>query len=824
MQNKKASEQKRGEPKGNESPSKPFKVVEAWLENNDKLEDEHHDIPLFGHSNLDPTQNDNISTVRRAPADNDRQENVERAAKEVGDNVEMNEMLFNIMEALKEEGLKGPKKAEKKKYEPLTRVEKKEPEIPKPAFATVNQNNSPPQIDSQADNDIKIEDFNRTHLNGGRDQTNNSPKLGNETLTSGAGDFSVFQNQGGKPFAGALFPSAKINDPSSSPDKDSLPSDIKQKGNVNGDKFDKRRFESNDSTINNLSMIEGQQGGIRANLDSQGSYVPAVNLFGRGTAGTDRVSSPGINMLDSPDGFSSSSQNNSPQLRVLEQIGEASVNTDSNLPKSTRGRRSQQNQRRGTSTGPAGQPAGLSGTGDGTSGINQAEEGVPVGSKLKKDFNWVSMSPDAKAAAEQGPQFSPRGASGSGTDGENAAAKKAKGARTRGTIGVFGRRQPIESEDDESRRKDRSKTKALEVLAGLAADTELESTDVMMNNKKASSATVRKPSSRFSRFGFGKNKKEISTISDASSPQNGTGIASKRFTSIDIKGTNPTQENLQTHGESDPKYSNDYYTKHGRPSTKQMTESELQNAPLTAQKVNFDGKIILGGDFTESGLVYEEEKSNKNGARDLRSRQGKLVDETRDTGLDRDPNKHPSDVTNGLDDKSNASGKQYVKDYKTGKLKDMKIHLENRSEDHPLNSQLTGDTDLRWEEESYTYNFVKRKCDEESMLLDHENNNADDIYDDHQASRSESTKIEWEEVDTPISNTMIHLFVGFRKKVTKMEELVQEVRKPEYTIDTFFERNFTFFKGRVKITKNFFFLFLILTAVMLFFVLDTRVS
>ena len=337
----------------------------------------------------------------------------------------------------------------------------------------------------------------------------------------------------------------------------------------------------------------------------------------------------------------------------------------------------------------------------------------------------------------------------------------------------------------------------------------------IVSNKKASSATVKKPPSRFSRFGFGKGK-ELSAVPVTSGPQNGEATASK-FANDDTKGTHPTQENLQGHGESDPNY-------YQRPSSKQMTESELRNAPLTAPKVNFDGKIILGGDHAESGLAFEEEeKSNMYGARDLKSRQGKLGDETRDTGLDRDPQKHASNITNGLDDKSNISNIQPLKDYKTGKLRDMKIHLENRSEDHPLNSQLTGDTDLRWEEENYTYNFVKRRYDEESALLNHENNDANDIYDD-QASRSESTKVEWEEVDTPISNTMIHLFVGFRKKVTRMEHLLEEVRKPEYTIDTFFQRNCTFFKGRVKITKNFFFLFLILTAVMLFFIFDTMVN
>jgi len=56
-----------------------------------------------------------------------------------------------------------------------------------------------------------------------------------------------------------------------------------------------------------------------------------------------------------------------------------------------------------------------------------------------------------------------------------------------------------------------------------------------------------------------------------------------------------------------------------------------------------------------------------------------------------------------------------------------------------------------------------------------------------------------------------------------MEYLIQEVRKPDYTMDTFFERNFKFLKGKLQVTKNFFFIFLILTGVMLYFIFDTMV-
>ena len=83
-------------------PSRSFKYVEAWIKETEDLENEHHNIPLFGHSNLDATQNENIGMVRTL-TNNDRQENVQRAAEEVGENVEMNEMLFNIMKALREE-------------------------------------------------------------------------------------------------------------------------------------------------------------------------------------------------------------------------------------------------------------------------------------------------------------------------------------------------------------------------------------------------------------------------------------------------------------------------------------------------------------------------------------------------------------------------------------------------------------------------------------------------------------------------------------------------------------------------------------------------
>jgi len=54
---------------------------------------------------------------------------------EANDNANVDNMLANIMDALKNEGMMKPKpKPKKKVYQPLERIVKKEEDIPKPDF------------------------------------------------------------------------------------------------------------------------------------------------------------------------------------------------------------------------------------------------------------------------------------------------------------------------------------------------------------------------------------------------------------------------------------------------------------------------------------------------------------------------------------------------------------------------------------------------------------------------------------------------------------------------------------------------------------------
>jgi len=212
------------------------------------------------------------------------------------------------------------------------------------------------------------------------------------------------------------------------------------------------------------------------------------------------------------------------------------------------------------------------------------------------------------------------------------------------------------------------------------------------------------------------------------------------------------------------------------------------------------------------------------------SAQGLLHDDTQDTNIIQRDLKRPSeDMSNIFGNDKLAPlalfNKNQRKDENLHTMMKNKLHDQSDGRSWPLSRKLTGESDIMIDEESPMFvTFKKRRFDEEeSVLLSHNESQINDSFDAQQSAKTKGS-IEWEELDAPVSNSMIKLFVGMKNKVSRVEYLVNEVRKPEYTLDTFFQRNFKFFKGKIQVTKNFFFIFIILTAVMLFFIFDTMVK
>ena len=102
-----------------ESPGKYFNAVAKWVENVDKLDDELEDIPLFGH--LPPNKDGNTTTQRVLPESPQNQPK-DKGAEEIDNNIDVNKMLVNIMEALKEDDNGKKQQYKKKEYAPLERV------------------------------------------------------------------------------------------------------------------------------------------------------------------------------------------------------------------------------------------------------------------------------------------------------------------------------------------------------------------------------------------------------------------------------------------------------------------------------------------------------------------------------------------------------------------------------------------------------------------------------------------------------------------------------------------------------------------------------
>jgi hypothetical protein len=80
-----------------------------------------------------------------------------------------------------------------------------------------------------------------------------------------------------------------------------------------------------------------------------------------------------------------------------------------------------------------------------------------------------------------------------------------------------------------------------------------------------------------------------------------------------------------------------------------------------------------------------------------------------------------------------------------------------------------------------------------------------------------------EEFDVPVPNALIRFFIWLKRKAQIVEATYIKMRSPDYTLDTFFANNCVFFKGKLKITKTFFFIFLMLIGIMIYFTVDSSV-
>lgn len=197
---------------------------------------------------------------------------------------------------------------------------------------------------------------------------------------------------------------------------------------------------------------------------------------------------------------------------------------------------------------------------------------------------------------------------------------------------------------------------------------------------------------------------------------------------------------------------------------------------------------------------------------------GRPADETRDTALFKEGNRPGSGMSNIFINDGSGNAVGFHKEYaKTNIL----LEALDSSPTHLLSNKKKV-IEIYEEEGPFSVEFRKRAFDTEEESFIYEHDDPKDLI-EKKPTRTR-TAVETDEFDAAISKGLINFFVGFRKRTARLDYLVQEVRKPDYTLDTFFERNFTFFKGKLQITKNFFFLFVLLTGIMLYFIIDTLVS
>ena len=827
--------------KGNESPGKYFRAVAAWVEDADKIDD-LEDIPLYGHLKIHPASTKEANNTSRREVEGLQRGPKDKAADEVNDNINVNEMLVNIMEALKEDDKGGKRPLKKKEYAPLERVKRNDPELEKPAFVHVNPGNLQRQETNKTDkdknlNDLTVEDFEKQNVNapiiesatnrkttekdllntGGQNATtdrNYNPfndkfnmseiKIDDDNLRA-TGDLKVLKlsdrlfsppNQNLNPFARSLYPSAQITDNFlAGGEQGSEDKNKNAKGN-------RKHFESSiQSTINDLSAIAGD-GIVRDNLDSRGSFIPGVTMLrgnNKDVNSQDKVLIPGIQIIGSPEKpgrnenesdlglFKQSDTPENPHMRINDNT-EGSLDHIRDEGTEYRGQFPSErflNRRRRRSKFDPGQK------------------------DVRKEYNWIHDLRDY-----------------SHDKGKDIASMNRIRAKSKDSIDQTDHNITHDEDGDNTNDPNRKETRrnrreqVLDLLARLAVDKnskppcnhDHDSHDHDHDQRGRSRGKSR------GRDGDANNRSMRKNRNETHRPNDLTGAEANATTKYTANfGADETQD-----GGLIPS---------ARFDRNNDTNKNTTFDPNGPEALDEHFKWLHSKEKNLEKGEMDEDNNNKNNDNKMRN-PGNIIDETRDTGYQKDNRKESQDIT-GLLGNINA-GTQLTLDREYAKDEKLRDLMRNQFEDktgnnfYPLSKKITGETDIRFdeEEEPFFVTFKKRKFnEEESVLISHQNIDDIDLSEsfEHIKSVKSESRIEWEEVDEPISNTMIHLFVGMKKKVSRMEYLIQEVRKPDYTMDTFFERNFKFLKGKLQVTKNFFFIFLILTGVMLYFIFDTMV-
>lgn len=772
---------------GDSSPAKYFGAIKAWVDNVEQLDDEFEDIQLNGNitrTNPLSGREPNQSRVNARDAITAKYEGGERAIDEANDNINVTGMLHNIMEALKVDDNEKKPAAKKRVYSPLVRVKRVEEEPPRPAVyeppkvvdeptafeklpfiqkPTVNVQ-KPGEAEKKdgkgkKENDLQIIDFEKSPIRGGNNILGADHSGGadeSQFFKSGGFNSSVQAGGGVNPFAKAYFPSTKIND-NQIQERDLSPQmepSFKPGGTIPSTR---KMHEPNQSTIGDLSAIAADTGINRDTLDSRGSFVPGVNLFGqnnhRNSGGADQILTPGIQIIDSPD-------------RIVIQDQE---DIDSGIFKKPES------------------PIRIDTYGE-------AYLQPPQDNNARRGRNNSKSRPSQ--AMELLAQLAANDKLGETEDGERAREAKSKEKKEKTALSRF---------FGGNKKKKNAKASAAPNASATIDDLEAEEID------DVNSAGV-KLSHRPQQAG---DKPQY--LGDRSQR---AGDMETREGDLFHANDLPSQRVHLSGLPKEPEISE--YKSHRQAISRQsQLDSQAQSInKLTDRKEGREGK---GGKEDEEHEIQATKPITEQANEDEIARgvapHGKLVDETQDTGT-----KGEIRPTSALSDM-----------FKTGNIgnsmmlaKDKAKGDDKSDRSFPLSKKVTGEgSELRFEEESpLMINFTKRDVqEEESFMLDHDNSQAEDVFGEKRSQRSKRSEsiIELEEFDVPVSSSMINLFVGFKRKVNRLEDMYHEVRKPEYTIDTFFERNLTFFNGKLKVTKNFFFIFLILTGVMLFFIFDTLV-
>jgi len=923
-------------PIGNaESPGKYFKAVAKWVENVDKLDNELEEIPLFGH--LPPGKDGNTTTQKPEP-DTPLNQPKERGAEEVGDNIDVNQMLVNIMEALKEDDNGKKQQYKKREYAPLERVKRVDPELEKPSNAVIDKmdlnekdtNKKKPakfndlkivDFEKTVPDEIRIEDPNQIGQTGPITQIdqieqNNQNRDEESALLKTIG-FADTPNQLFNPFAKSLFPSDKIGESQvDGPEKDHYFPDRNKKGTLIQTA---KPFDSISSTINDLSAIAADTL-VRDGLDSRGSFAPNIQLFGTAKdstmRGQDKILTPGIQIIGSPEkidlndntfdsgtgtgagiggnrkpetahGNPSQDANRKPETAY----GNPSQFANSK-PETAHGNPSQDaNRKPETAYGNPSQFANSkpeTAHGNPSQDVNRKPEtahGNPsqfANSKPETAQGNPSRDVNRKLETAQGnpSQFanskletvhsnpSQNTAQVNSLQDVNRKPGTAQSNRKPGTIQDNSLQEDIDNDNakfstDNNKVIIPSEEKAEETFNRLSKpkksrfDPGLDGAKEGSRNDYNWYSDLREYSkdkeADQSRIGSRKrigsvdidsHRNRTRTLDDEDTDLNRTGERRSRGSIVDdVVNRLATDSKCDCGDEGHHRgrgqsrgNTNDSRSKSHTLRPHQNLQEWLQpqdpgydpNNPTrkTDKSATFQATAQTGFGIDQTGFNEEEEKADGRSG-NKRFLHDNLIDETRDTGFHKN---HKSGDFTGLF--GNTLYKDNNKDFKLNDLMKNKLQDKFNEKTYQLSRKVTGESDLNFDEEEespFFVKFKKRRFDEEeSVLLSHPEELVESLEIEHEhvkSPRSEwsESKIELEEIDEPISNTMIHLFVGMKKKITRMEYLVQEVRKPEYTLDTFFDRNFKFFKGKLAIKKNFFFIFLLLTAVMLFFVFDTLV-